>query len=85
MALLLNTWYQTMGCQCNPTTSQRSPNHVCPIITQLAMMHCRSRKDLLVPYLTDDERASTCLATDLPAEVLTMFLETMHNRAYHRF
>eukprot|EP00438_Fugacium_kawagutii_P017869 Skav216089 [mRNA] locus=scaffold2042:120191:122846:+ [translate_table: standard] len=82
--MLVEAWFSEHGCLCNPIVPYPRASHVCPIITQLAMHHVRSKADILVPYLLTDDEVTQRLETTWDMEVIQMIKDSLQQRNFQR-
>ena len=69
-SIFLGVFYRAWGCICNPTTTVKRLNHVCPALKQLSMQFLRlPPHKILMPLLMTEQMLTQALSPQTPSEL----------------
>ena len=82
---MIELYYETVGCCCNPSVHNARANHVCIPLRQLAMQHMRIPKAIFFPNTPTEEDLAMMISPQLPRHIRFHLERIITNRNFAAF
>eukprot|EP00438_Fugacium_kawagutii_P013831 Skav210622 [mRNA] locus=scaffold234:513616:521032:- [translate_table: standard] len=84
LTLMLNTFFTTRGCTCDPQLHRGKSDHICIPLAQIAMIACRMPEIVVLPFRFASVEVMPALSTWLNPDQVTMILEWLTTRSFEQ-